>query len=170
MSKTPVLSPCFGCVWWSDNAGQFAGGKHSPSDTAPCPCSRATGWCILIGSVQYTFSFYHRWMNKKCISCYVSGKGSALLTLASAVGLTTCTLKCDLTNVDVRWVREDYTYVAWLPYKKSVSHLEYNIKPVILGQKFQACKKQVSPQTAGPSREGCSLNIQVNAFVLVSGH
>lgn len=48
--------------------------------------------------------------------------------------------------------------------------MEYNMKPVISGQKFQACKKQVSPQNAGLFRKGCSLNIQVNAFVLVAGH
>lgn len=89
---------------------------------------------------------------------------TVLYWLASAVGLTTCTLKCDLTSADVRWVREDYTYVAWLPYKKSVNQLEYNIKPVISGQKFQACKKQVSPQNARPSRKGCSLNIQAHLF------
>lgn len=152
MSGTPLLSPCCGCVGRSDNAGQLAGGKHSPSDTAPCPRSHATGWCVLIGTVQYTFSVHQGWMNKKCISCYVSGKDSALLTCF-------CSQSDDLyveVWFNLRWCgmsQKGLHICCMTSLWKRVNQLEYNIKPVISGQKFQACKKQVSPQNAGPSRK-----------------
>lgn len=117
-SRTPVHSPCCGRVGSSDNAGNLLLGTSLPQILPHVLVHGQLGgvfWLEVCG-IPSAFTRDGQIRNK-CIGV-VCGRGSALLTLASAVGLMTSTLHCDLTSASVRWVRGDYTHVPRLPYTK----------------------------------------------------
>lgn len=114
-----ALSWVHGLIWHCRTTCVQTAGKPSSSDTPPCPCSHVTERYSLMGSMPSTFSCQQGWRNWKQmykLPCVWEKVVLYCFCLWSVWQCPCC--KCDLSNADVRWVRENCTHVAWLPYKK----------------------------------------------------